>query len=90
VPLRGADLYLHHVEVVDQDPVFITRAKSALALSRVGAMKGIRPIEISKTVWPIEIIKTRCRLTSANRPTPPQCDIEGVVIFGLRYHSIKR
>jgi len=39
-PLRGADRNL---------VVFITRAKSASTWSRVGARKGIRPMEMNKT-----------------------------------------
>jgi len=33
---------------------------------------------------------TRCCLTSVNRPTLPQCDIEGIVLYGLHSHDVKR
>jgi len=50
------------------------RAKSGSALSRLGSRKAIRSMEINRNCH-----ITRCRFTSGNRRTLPQCGKEGVI-----------
>jgi len=57
--------------------------KSYQAILRVGATKGIRPMEINN--YHI----TTCSLTTGNRPTLLQCGKAGVVKCGLRSRDIK-